>query len=118
MGDEMKIKNGRVRRLYEKALIDKIICKNMLLMAIAGLHNESLVNKTKASPYRNYRNIIAKEALQCKIPKEQITKLVETLSPDRYPSERQVLMLITLIKSKKYKYIEDYIPDSDLIYKL
>lgn len=114
----MKIKTGRVRRLYEQALVDKIISKNMLLMAIAGLHNELLTNKTKASPYRHYRNIIAKEALQFDISKDRIVELINTLSPDRYPSERQVLSLIDLIKSKKYRYIEDYIPDSDLIYKL
>ena len=117
----MTIKTGRIRRLYDKALENKIISDNMVLMALSALNNEIQYNESisdqKAANYIKYRNQLAKLAIDKGISKDKITDIMKTLSAERYPSHNQILKLIELIKSYSYHYIADYIPDSDLKYK-
>lgn len=117
----MKIVTGRIRRLFDEALNSNIISDNMLLMAVSALHNEisfndRLTNK-QVAVYQGYRNTIAKTAIDNGISKERLTAVMQTLSPERYPSPQQITQLATLIKNRSYCYQADYIPDSDMKYK-
>ena len=117
----MKIVTGRIRRLFDEALNSNIISDNMLLMAVSALHNEisfndRLTNK-QVAVYQQYRNTIAKTAIDNGISKERLTAVMQTLSPERYPSPQQITQLATLIKNRSYSYQADYIPDSDMKYK-
>lgn len=117
----MKIVTGRIRRLFDEALNSNIISDNMLLMAVSALHNEisfndRLTNK-QVAVYQGYRNTIAKTAIDNGISKERLTAVMQTLSPERYPSPQQITQLATLIKNRSYSYQADYIPDSDMKYK-
>lgn len=116
----MKIVTGRIRRLYDEALNRNIISANMLLMALSALNNEIHYNgklsDKKVANYTAYRNQLAKVAVDNGISKEQITAVMRTLSPERYPSESQILKLISVIQGN-YQYKADYIPDSDMKYK-
>lgn len=92
----------------------------MLLMAVSALNNEinynDKLNNKKVANYTAYRNQLAKIAVDNGISKEQITAVMRTLSPERYPSESQILKLIAVIQGN-YQYIADYIPDSDMKYR-
>lgn len=116
----MKIVTGRIRRLFDEALNSNIISDNMLLMALSALnyeirYNDKLSDK-KVANYTAYRNQLAKIAVDNGISKEQITAVMRTLSPERYPSESQIIKLIAVIKGN-YQYKADYIPDSDMKYR-
>lgn len=117
----MKIKTGRIRRRFDEALQDRIISDNMLLMSISALNYEILYNESvsdqKATKYIDYRNQLAKFAIDKGISKDRITEVMKMLSDERYPSYNQILSLITLIKSHSYHYVADYIPDTDMKYK-
>lgn len=117
----MKIQTGRIRRLYDKALQNNIISANMLLMAVSALNNEICYNDKltdkQVAVYQSYRNIIAKTAIDNGISKDRITEVMQTLSPERYPSPKQITHLITVIKNRSYSYQAEYIPDSDMQYK-
>lgn len=116
----MKIVTGRIRRLYDEALNSNIISANMLLMALSALNNEIYYNDKltdkKVANYIAYRNQLAKIAVDNGISKEQITAVMRTLSPERYPSESQILKLISVIQGN-YRYKADYIPNSDMKYR-
>ena len=117
----MKIKTGRIRRKFDEAIQNGIISANMLLMALSALNNEicyndKLTNK-QVAVYQNYRSTIAKTAIDNGISKDRITEVMQTLSPERYPSPQQITQLITLIENRSYSYKADYIPDSDMKYK-
>lgn len=117
----MTIKTGRIRRKFDEALQDRIVCDNMLLMNISALNYEILYNDClpiqKVSKYIKYRQRLAKFAIDKGISKDKITEVMKILSDERYPSYNQIIGLVTLIKSYSYKYIADYLPDSDMIYK-
>lgn len=116
----MKIVTGRIRRLYDEALNHNILSSNMLLMALSALNNEIHYNDKltdkKVANYTAYRNQLAKVAVDNGISKEQITAVMRTLSPERYPSESQILKLISVIQGN-YQYKADYIPNSDMKYR-
>ena len=117
----MTIKTGRIRRKFDEALQDRIVCDNMLLMSISALNyeicfNDKLTNK-QVAVYQQYRSTIAKTAIDNGIAKSRITEVMQTLSPERYPSPQQITQLITLIQNRSYNYKADYIPDSDMKYK-
>ena len=117
----MTIKTGRIRRKFDEALQNGIISDNMLLMAVSALNNEicfndKLTNK-QVAVYQQYRSTIAKTAIDNGIAKSRITEVMQTLSPERYPSPQQITQLITLIQNRSYNYKADYIPDSDMKYK-
>lgn len=113
----MKIVTGRIRRLYDEALNSNIISANMLLMALSALNNEIHYNDNltdkKVANYTAYRKQLAKIAVDNGISKEQITAVMRTLSPERYPSESQILKLIAVTQGN-YQYKADYITDSDM----
>ena len=117
----MTIKTGRIRRKFDEALQDKIVCDNMLLMSISALNNEIQYNENvsdqKAAKYIEYRQQLAKFAIDKGISKERITEVMKTLSDERYPSYNQIHSLITLINSYSYRYEADYIPDNDMKFK-
>lgn len=117
----MTIKTGRIRRKFDEALQDRIVCDNMLLMSISALNYEIQYNESvsdqKAAKYINYRKQLAKSAIDKGISKDRITEVMKTLSDERYPSYNQIIGLVALIKSYSYKYIADYLPDSDMKYK-
>ena len=117
----MTIKTGRIRRLFDEALQNSILSDNMLLMAVSAINNEicyndKLTNK-QVAVYQNYRSTIARTAIDNGISKDRITEVMQTLSPERYPSLQQITQLITLIHNKSYSYQAEYIPDSDMKFK-
>lgn len=117
----MTIKTGRIRRLYDEAIQKRIISDNMLLMAVSAINNEicyndKLTNK-QVAVYQSYRSTIARTAIDNGISKDRITEVMQTLSPERYPSLQQITQLITLINNKSYSYQAEYIPDSDMKFK-
>lgn len=117
----MPIKTGRVRRNYDSALQSKIICSNMLFMALAYLNNQlnynaSLSNAAIAK-YENQRSIIAKCALSNGITKAQIREKTISISDTRYPSDKQVQQLADIVNGEDYSFNVSFIPDSDLMYK-
>ena len=117
----MKIQTGRIRRLYDEALNSNIISANMLLMAVSALNNEicfnAKLNDKQVAVYQSYRSTIAKTAIDNGISKDRITEVMQTLSPERYPSPQQITQLITLINNRSYSYQTEYIPDSDMKFK-
>lgn len=116
----MKIVTGRIRRLFDEALNSNIISDNMLLMALSALNNEinynDKLNNKKVANYTAYRNQLAKVAIDNDISKEQITAVMRTLSPERYPSESQILKLIAVTQGN-YQYKADYIRNGDMKYR-
>lgn len=117
----MTIKTGRIRRLFDEALQNNILSDNMLLMAVSAINNEissndKLTNK-QVAVYQSYRNTIARTAIDNGISKDRITEVMQTLSPERYPSLHQITQLITLIQNKSYSYQAEYIPESDMKYR-
>lgn len=117
----MTIKTGRIRRRFDEALQNNILSDNMLLMAVSALNNEICFNNKlsnkQVAVYQEYRNIIAKTAINNGISKSKLTATIQTLSPERYPSIQQITQLITLINNNSYNYQADYIPDTDMKYK-
>lgn len=117
----MTIKTGRIRRLFDEALQNSILSDNMLLMAVSAINNEicyndKLTNK-QVAVYQSYRGTIARTAIDNGISKDRITEVMQTLSPERYPSLQQITQLISLINNKSYSYQAEYIPDSDMKFK-
>ena len=119
----MPIKTGRVRRNYDKALKDKVICSNMLLMAIAAL-NYSINHKRYSGSFSKYimqRRIITDLAINNGIDKENIQKQIDELSQERYPSDRQIDLLIDTISENVYSFndgsipYDAFIPDADML---
>lgn len=116
----MKIVTGRIRRLFDEALNSNIISDNMLLMALSALNNEIRYNDKltdkKVANYTAYRNQLAKVAVDNGIGKEQITAVMRTLSPERYPSESQIIKLIAVTQGN-YQYKADFIRNGDMKYR-
>ena len=114
----MKIKTGRVRRLFDEALSNRKICNNMLIMAISAVSNEIDYNKnigsTTVERYIEYRKIFAETAVTNGVQKATILHYIKELSPDRYPSDKQITILAEIISSGEYS-IEKIICDTDLI---
>lgn len=114
----MKIKTGRVRRLFDEALSNRKICNNMLIMAISAVCNEIDYNKnigsTTVERYIEYRKIFAETAVTNGVQKATISHYIKELSPDRYPSDKQITILAEIISSGEYS-IEKIICDTDLI---
>ena len=117
----MTIKTGRVRRKFDEALQDRIVCDNMLLMSISALNNEiqynSQISDKTVTGYIEFRSQLAKCAITHGVTKNKITKTMQLLSSERYPSYNQIFKLINLLNKNSYEYIADYIPDSDMKYK-
>lgn len=117
----MTIKTGRIRRKFDEALQDRIVCDNMLLMSISALNYEiqynSQISDKTVTGYIEFRSQIAKCAITHGVTKNKIQKTMQLLSSERYPSYNQILKLINLLNENSYEYIADYIPDSDMKYK-
>ena len=117
----MTIKTGRIRRKFDEALQDRIVCDNMLLMSISALNYEiqynSQISDKTVTGYIKFRSQLAKCAITHGVTKNKITKTMQLLSSERYPSYNQILKLINLLNENSYEYIADYIPDSDMKYK-
>ena len=117
----MTIKTGRIRRKFDEALQDRIVCDNMLLMSISALNYEiqynSQISDKTVTEYIKFRSQIAKCAITHGVTKNKIQKTMQLLSSERYPSYNQILKLINLLNENSYEYIADYIPDSDMKYK-
>ena len=117
----MTIKTGRIRRKFDEALQDRIVCDNMLLMSISALNYEiqynSQISDKTVTGYIKFRSQIAKCAITHGVTKNKIQKTMQLLSSERYPSYNQILKLINLLNENSYEYIADYIPDSDMKYK-
>lgn len=117
----MTIKTGRIRRKFDEALQDRIVCDNMLLMSISALNYEiqynSQISDKTVRGYIEFRSQLAKCAITHGVTKNKITKTMQLLSSERYPSYNQILKLINLLNKNSYEYIADYISDSDMKYK-
>lgn len=93
----------------------------MLLMAIAYLsfqieYNNSLNIKTVVR-YQQQRRIITKCAIDIGISVEELKEKIDSISDKRYPSDRQIDLLSSLIEYDNYSLVDNYIPDSDLVFK-
>ena len=117
----MTIKTGRIRRKFDEALQDRIVCDNMLLMSISALNYEiqynSQISDKTVTGYIKFRSQLAKCAITHGVTKNKIQKTMQLLSSERYPSYNQILKLINLLNKNSYEYIADYISDSDMKYK-
>ena len=107
----MKIKTGSVRRVFDGALNNNTVDKNMLLMSLASLneqidHNDK-VSDTKAAKYITMAKTIAMFAISKGISNQEIQSIINNLSSERYPSEPQIIKLVSVIKSSiaGFKYL-------------
>ena len=86
----MTIKTGRIRRKFDEALQDRIVCNNMLLMSISALNYEiqynSQISDKTVKGYIEFRSQIAKCAITHGVTKNKIQKTIQLLSSERYPS--------------------------------
>ena len=116
----MPIKTGRVRRAFDSAIANEIVCPNMLLMTIAFVCYELDYNNlsaNKAAQYTRYRDTMCRAAIQNDLTRDQIATAIYTIDKCRFPSEQQTSRLFDLI-SATYRFVDNdsVIPDSDLIF--
>lgn len=101
----MPIKSGTLRRKYNEAIKERIVCRNALLMSIMYMVRE-------ANYSAEDKILLAQIMLTRGYSPEYMRVIMTQITKEYFPTSDQVLQLISLVRSEKYTYDDGYIDDS------
>lgn len=101
----MPIKSGTLRRKYNEAIKERIVCRNALLMSIMYMVRE-------ANYSAEDKILLAQIMLTRGYSPEYMRVIMTQITKEYFPTSDQVLQLISLVRSEQYTYDDGYIDDS------
>lgn len=101
----MPIKSGTLRRKYNEAIKEKIVCRNALLMSIMYMVRE-------ANYSAEDKTLLAQIMLTRGYSPEYMRVIMTQITKEYFPTSDQVMQLISLVRSEQYTYDDGYIDDS------